>query len=78
MQKRNIMLVMMRTHLCLYLAIIEVNHKALLTFDGGRLSLTALLLQNFLKIFFIKCLQHKEKPYLNNSVHRHTRLTVTQ
>lgn len=78
MQKRNIILVMMRTHLCLYLAIIEVNHKALLTFDGGRLSLTALLLQNFLKIFFIKCLQHKEKPYLNNSVHRHTRLTVTQ
>lgn len=77
MQKRNIILVMMRTHLCLYLAIIEVNHKALLTFNGGRLSLTALLLQNFFKIFFIKCLQHKEKLYLNNSVHKHTRLTVT-
>ena len=62
MQKRNTTLVMMVTHPLLHPAITEVNSKAVLTSDGVRLSLTALLFHIILKIFFTKCLQHKEKP----------------
>lgn len=62
MQERNITLFMMITHPLLYPATTEVNSKAVLTSDGVRLSLTALLLHSTLNFFFIKCLQHKEKP----------------
>lgn len=51
MQERNITLVMMITHPLLYPAITEVNSKAVLTSDGARLSLTALLFHSILNFF---------------------------